>query len=155
MLGNALSGVEELSDYIVARDIITPLRKLLVNERTSARKEAAWVLSNIAGGKQKHIQLLLDSGIILKAIDLVRTDVFEVKKECVWTLANAVNGADLRQTEMMLNLHIIDAFTVMLNMTDATTLSVTMEGVENLLKRGKTHFLTPVFFVSEPTFRKE
>ena len=65
---------------------------LLSAEKKVIRKEVTWVISNITAGSKEQISRVVDSGFIVKLIDMCIHDELEVKREVVYALANTVSG---------------------------------------------------------------
>jgi hypothetical protein len=45
------------------------------------RKEATWVISNLAGGTPEHVQAILQSGLGDLIVKTFKTQAFDIKKE--------------------------------------------------------------------------
>ncbi|KAF3333632.1 importin subunit alpha-2 isoform X1 [Carex littledalei] len=97
-LGNlvAADGYITHSVLIVGNDItdqlLSGLIKCLKSEHRVLKKEALWVLSNIAAGTLEHKTLILSSEVVPLLIGLLSTAPFETKKEVAYTLGNICVG---------------------------------------------------------------
>lgn len=93
-LGNLIAA----SSYMMTRtfivglkitdQLISALLKCLTSENRVLRKEAAWVLSNIAAGSTEHKKLIFSSEGMPFLIHLLLTAPFDIRKEVAHTLAN-------------------------------------------------------------------
>ncbi|GAY59676.1 hypothetical protein CUMW_196330 [Citrus unshiu] len=68
--------------------VIAVLVKCLKSEHRVLKKEAAWVLSNIAAGSVEHKQLIHSSEALALLLHLLSTSPFDIKKEVAYVLGN-------------------------------------------------------------------
>ncbi|TQE09379.1 hypothetical protein C1H46_005016 [Malus baccata] len=73
---------------LIAGNIIEVLVKCLNSEHRVLKKEAAWVLSNIAAGSVEHKQLIFSSEAVLVLLRLLSTAPFDIRKEVAYVLGN-------------------------------------------------------------------
>jgi hypothetical protein len=138
-LGNVITGDDSQTQYAIDAGIIPALCSLMDSKQDSAKKEAAWAISNITAGSQTQIQLIIDQGVMAKIINLALNDSFDVKRECIWAISNALSGASEVQTQIIASLHATEALCNVLQVNDARTLAIALEGLENLLKKSKAY----------------
>lgn len=104
-LGNLVAGDSHTTSAVLVagHDItgstILALIKCLKSEHRVLKKEAAWVLSNIAAGSIAHKQILFRSEAIPLLLRLLSNAPFDLRKEVAYTLGNLcvapVEGAGL------------------------------------------------------------
>ncbi|XP_077214477.1 importin subunit alpha-9 [Tasmannia lanceolata] len=93
-LGNLVAGdsYTTYSVLLVGHDItdsvISALVKCLKSDHRVLKKEAAWVLSNIAAGSIAHKQLIFSSEAIPMLMRLLSTAPFDIKKEVAYAVGN-------------------------------------------------------------------
>ncbi|KAI3523004.1 hypothetical protein L1887_01057 [Cichorium endivia] len=88
-LGNLMAGDVVLGPGNETTDsIIRSLSKCLKSEHRFLKKEAAWVLSNIAAGSVAHKQLICKSEAVSILLNLLVTSPFDIKKEVAYVLGN-------------------------------------------------------------------
>ncbi|KAJ4704852.1 Importin subunit alpha [Melia azedarach] len=93
-LGNLVAGDSNtISDVLVpgreiTDEVIEVLVKCLKSEHRVLKKEAAWVLSNIAAGSVEHKQLIHSSVALPLLLHLLSTSPFDIKKEVAYVLGN-------------------------------------------------------------------
>ncbi|GMH10091.1 hypothetical protein Nepgr_011932 [Nepenthes gracilis] len=93
-LGNIVAGdVHSTSVVLVAGNevtdyAVTALIKCLKSEHRVLKKEAAWVLSNIAAGSIEHKKLIYSSEAIPLLLHLLSTAPFDIRKEVAYILGN-------------------------------------------------------------------
>lgn len=140
VLGSLLARDHEVTDAIIDSDITPSLLLALSHANPRVRKEAAWVASNISAGGGRNVSLVAGCGIVERAVELVRVDTFEVRKECVWVLSNAVNSAgDWSVVKRLVEVKVAEVLCEMLHCKEPQTLIIAMEGLDGLLKYGKEH----------------
>ncbi|KAH7513003.1 hypothetical protein FEM48_Zijuj12G0150300 [Ziziphus jujuba var. spinosa] len=71
-----------------ASNVIGVLVKCLKSEHRVLKKEAAWVLSNIAAGSVEHKQLIYSSDAVPLLLRLLSTAPFDIRKEVAYVLGN-------------------------------------------------------------------
>ncbi|KAJ4972072.1 hypothetical protein NE237_005171 [Protea cynaroides] len=93
-LGNLVAGdsyttsVVLVAGHDVTDNMISALIKCLSSEHRVLKKEAAWVLSNIAAGSLVHKQLIYSSEAIPLLLHLLLTAPFDIRKEAAYALGN-------------------------------------------------------------------
>ncbi|XP_050382105.1 importin subunit alpha-9 [Argentina anserina] len=93
-LGNFIAGDSQTTHAIIVPgneitgNIIEVLVKCLGSEHRVLKKEAAWVLSNIAAGSIEHKQLIYLSEAVPLLIRLLSTAPLDIRKEVAYVLGN-------------------------------------------------------------------
>ncbi|CAL9002360.1 unnamed protein product [Prunus brigantina] len=93
-LGNLIAGDSQTTHaaivpgHEVTGNIIEVLVKCLNSEHRVLKKEAAWVLSNIAAGSMEHKQLIYSSAAVPSLLRLLSTAPFDIRKEVAYVLGN-------------------------------------------------------------------
>ncbi|KAI3512101.1 hypothetical protein L1887_19295 [Cichorium endivia] len=93
-LGNLIAGDVYTTNAIlvpgheITDNIIRALSKCLNSEHRVLKKEAAWVLSNIAAGSVAHKQLIYKSEAVPLLLQLLLTAPFDIKKEVAYVVGN-------------------------------------------------------------------
>ncbi|KAM1751421.1 hypothetical protein ACFX11_009541 [Malus domestica] len=93
-LGNLIAGDSQTTQALIVPgheitgNIIEVLVKCLNSEHRVLKKEAAWVLSNIAAGSVEHKQLIYSSEAVLVLLRLLSTAPFDIRKEVAYVLGN-------------------------------------------------------------------
>ncbi|KAI9153348.1 hypothetical protein LWI28_009948 [Acer negundo] len=93
-LGNLVAGDSNTSCAIlvpgheITDKVIEVLVKCLKSEHRVLKKEAAWVLSNIAAGSVEHKQLIYSSKALALLLRLLSTAPFDIRKEVAYVLGN-------------------------------------------------------------------
>ncbi|KAK7267640.1 hypothetical protein RIF29_20318 [Crotalaria pallida] len=93
-LGNLIAGDSHtMYDVLVpgreiTDNVIKALVKCLNGEHRVLKKEAAWVLSNIAAGSVEHKQLIYSSETVPLLLRLLSAAPFDIRKEVAYVLGN-------------------------------------------------------------------
>lgn len=92
-LGNLGAGASHATCILVVGhemtdNFIAALVKCLGSEHRVLKKEAAWVLSNIAAGSIEHKKLIYSSEAVPLLLRLLSTAPFDIRKEVAYALGN-------------------------------------------------------------------
>ncbi|KAK1273622.1 Importin subunit alpha-2 [Acorus gramineus] len=92
-LGNLVAGDNSATNILIVGHEITDnailaLVKCMKCEHRVLKKEAAWVLSNIAAGSYEHKKLIYDSEATAFMLHLLAVAPFDVRKEVAYALGN-------------------------------------------------------------------
>ncbi|CAN0841344.1 Importin subunit alpha-9 [Linum grandiflorum] len=90
-LGNLVAGGDSqifLPGQEITDNIIGVLTKYLKSEHRVLKKEAAWMLSNLAAGSVEHKLLIYKSEAVPFLLSLLSTAPFDVRKEVAYVLGN-------------------------------------------------------------------
>lgn len=93
-LGNLVAGDARTTAIIlipglaITEKAVAALTKCLKSEHRVLKKEAAWVLSNIAAGSIEHKQMIFSSEAVQALLRLLLTAPFDIKKEVAYVLGN-------------------------------------------------------------------
>jgi len=140
-LGNLVTGDDEQTQQVLNLGLLQHLDRLIYHSKKTVRKEVCWTLSNITAGNSQQIQACLDAGLIEKLINLLIHDEALIKKEAVWAVSNSTSSATPQQFAQLVEKGILKALVFILTVTDPRILAVALEGIENILKCGKEHFM--------------
>ena len=90
IIGNFLVGTSDQAQYVIdTPGFMKGIKNLLNCGSKSLRREACWVVSNIAAGSQDQISLLMKNATILnQVIGYASEDHWEVRSNALWTIIN-------------------------------------------------------------------
>ena len=77
-LGNIISGNAKQTQHVIECGIINYLKQYLTHENKSMRKEACWILSNIAAGTILQQTSIINSEILPILCQIMKNDIPEV-----------------------------------------------------------------------------
>lgn len=136
-VGNIVTGDDLQTDVVVKLGAVQKLSCLLNSSKKSIKKEACWALSNITAGNISQIQAVIDNNVIPQLINILMKEDFEVRKEAAWAISNASSGGSELQIEYLVECGAIHSLSNLLDVEDANIISVTLEGLENILEMGE------------------
>ncbi|XP_008793530.1 importin subunit alpha-2 [Phoenix dactylifera] len=93
-LGNLVAGDSYITDAVlivghnITDQVLSGLMKCLKSEHRVLKKEAAWVLSNIAAGSFEHKELIFSSQATPLLVHLLSSAPFDIRKEVAYVLGN-------------------------------------------------------------------
>ncbi|KAL3531909.1 hypothetical protein ACH5RR_005430 [Cinchona calisaya] len=93
-IGNLVAGDDRIASTVLVTgqqitDFVIPaLTKCLKSEHRILKKEAAWVMSNIAAGSVEHKKLVYSSEAVPLLLRLLATAPFDIRKEVAYVLGN-------------------------------------------------------------------
>lgn len=148
-IGNIVSGEDpKYTQTAIDAGLMRKMPLLLQNAKKSIRKEACWVLSNVAAGTQDQIQTIFKGGLV-HVVQLAEEGEYEVRKEAIWTLGNVATGGTATQVMSLVECGAIDALCSILNVNDSKILMVALDAIENILKTAEACGKNYVSFVDE------
>jgi importin subunit alpha-1 len=136
-VGNIVTGDDLQTQFIINNQALPCLLALLTNNhKKSIKKEACWTISNITAGNKDQIQAVIDANIIPPLVSLLATAEFDIKKEAAWAISNATSGGTHEQIKYLVNQGCIKPLCDLLTCPDPRIVTVSLEGLENILKVG-------------------
>lgn len=137
-IGNIVSGNDEQTQTVVDAGLMTKVKGLLTSSRVMIRKEACWVLSNIAAGTHQQIGIVLKTkGILGQVVEMAQSSEWEVRKEAIWIVSNIATGGTDKQVMAAVECNAIEAVCSILAVNDSKMLLVALDAVDSILKLGE------------------
>jgi importin subunit alpha-1 len=137
-VGNIVTGDDLQTQVIMNCSALPCLLALLVNPKRGIRKEACWTISNITAGNADQIQAVIDAGIIGPLVAILKGEEFDIQKEAAWALSNATSGGRDEQIRFLVSQNVIKPLCELFTCPDPKIVMVAMEGIENILRVGKS-----------------
>lgn len=141
-VGNIVTGDDLQTQIILNCNALPYLKDLLSSTKETIRKEACWTISNITAGNRQQIQAVVKADIFPILIDLLQNADFKIRKEAAWAITNATSGGSPEQVKYLVELGCIQPMCELLGVSDAKTIQVALNGLENILKFGEPHVKT-------------
>lgn len=135
--GNIVSGNEGQTQHMLElpQNMLGALTKLMDHDKKAIRKETCWALSNVAAGTPAQISSVLSvHGLPEKLINIIRSDLFEVKREAAWAVSNSLSGGNFEHIKRMVNAGAIAALVSLLPLDDTKLVVVAVDAIESILK---------------------
>ncbi|KAJ1417186.1 Atypical Arm repeat [Sesbania bispinosa] len=137
-LGSVVSGDDDQTQFIIDSQVLPCLHQFLTqNYKERIKAIACWTISNITGGRLSQVQAVIEANIIPPLLDLVRNPEFNIKKEAVWAISNAIYRGSIDQIKFLVNHGCIEALSDILTCLDPEILLLCMEGLQLILMVGE------------------
>jgi len=104
----------------------------------TTRKEALWVLSNIAANSEADAVAIANHQLIINLFYACRDNSFEIRKEAIWTLSNILyQVTDKEVLESLINLDIVTILLERLQRDhdSGSICSLSLQAVDYLLQK--------------------
>ena len=150
-VGNLVSGNDDQTQAVIDAGLMFQMETLLNSSKRMIRKEACWVLSNIAAGTEAQIStvLKLPKGGMQRVIEMAQSSEWEVRKEAIWVVSNIATGGSESQIMSVVEAGGIDAVCSILSVNDTKMLLVALDAIEQILKLGSQENINYLSFVDE------
>ena len=79
IIGNVVAGNASQTQMVVDSGCLQYLKKTIIHEKRSIRKETCWIISNIAAGTQQQIEALIENDFLPILDYVIKNDEPEVK----------------------------------------------------------------------------
>uniref|UniRef100_A0A1I7XD01 Importin subunit alpha-1-like n=1 Tax=Heterorhabditis bacteriophora TaxID=37862 RepID=A0A1I7XD01_HETBA len=121
-------------------EILETKRSLSDGDSSLIRREAAWICSNIAASSASHIEVLFtDNDVYSKIIEGIYEGDLKLRKECLWTVANLLSGADLMHLRFMVGAGVFTLFPFLLKAPDIRLVERSLSSLRILLRAFPEH----------------
>lgn len=139
IIGNFCTGSIEFVDLVLKSNGIAALQQILMTSTQNIiLREACWTLSNIAASTQEHIEKLIVAETIFIVIHLIeRVEDFSVKKEGIWTIANACVIGNPTQVMQIIKYGALSPLVSTLKTTDTELLFMILNAINHIFESGK------------------
>ena len=81
---------------------------------------------------------MIDANIIPPLVSILKNEEFDIQKEAAWAISNATSGGRDEQIVYLVQQGVIPPLCDLFSCPDAKIILVAMEGLENILRVGKT-----------------
>jgi hypothetical protein len=118
-------------DRIYLIDILRGLSKLIFSEDNEILGDVCWALSYISDGSDERIQLIIESGIVQRIVELLMHKDFHVQTPALRTIGNIVTGDDI-QTQMVINCSVLPCLLILMNSSKKSIKKETCWTISNI-----------------------
>lgn len=139
ILGNFCSGDDKQTQRVIDAGILHVVKSLLNHTKKNVRKEAAFILSNIAAGTSQQISELMNQPSLIKQIiDQAQNDCWEVRKECIWVISNLCDTDDATRVQKIVQLEGLEPLCSILGLsaTEPALIIQILDSLDKVLKVG-------------------
>jgi HEAT repeat protein len=138
-LGNIVSGEDHQTQVVVDSGALPVVVPLLSHAKKNIRKEACWMLSNIAAGNKSQVNTLVNTPSLLTQVLLQASSgtEWDVRKEAAWVISNVATGGSKSNVLKLIENHAIEPLCDLLDVAEVRILLVAMEALESILKHGE------------------
>ena len=149
IIGNIISGNANQTQEILNLGVLNVLKKTLFHEKSSIRKETAWILSNICSGTQKQIECIIDNGFLELFNKCLKNDIIDVKNEICWAITNLTIVNNFNYMKNIIDEGIVEIICSLLKEKNTKILCISLEALGNLLIFGKKNSVNGRNFIVE------
>ncbi len=149
IIGNMISGNANQTQEILNLGVLNVLKKTLFHEKSSIRKETAWILSNICSGTQKQIECIIDNGFLELFNKCLKNDIIDVKNEIYWAITNLTIVNNFNYMKKIIDEGIVEIICSLLKEKNTKILCISLEALGNLLIFGKKNSVNGRNFIVE------
>mmetsp|Transcript_25170 Transcript_25170/g.37406 ORF Transcript_25170/g.37406 Transcript_25170/m.37406 type:complete len:554 (-) Transcript_25170:1341-3002(-) len=137
-VGNIVTGNDKQTQAMLNADLLHKMQFLLNHERRLIKKEACWVLSNIAAGTEKQIGSVLGKyGCMAHVAEMAEHATWEVRKEAIWVVSNVATGGNKFHVQSVVECGAIDSLCSVMDINDTKMLMVALDALESILRVGQ------------------
>jgi len=137
-VGNIVTGSDKQTQTMIDENVLHKMQFLLNHERRGIKKEACWVLSNIAAGTEQQISSVLGRyGCMARVAEMAEHATWEVRKEAIWVVSNVATGGNKFHVQSVVECGAIDAMCSVLDINDTKMLLVALDALDSILRVGQ------------------
>lgn len=136
-LGNIVTGTDAQTQTVLdTKNALSYIVNIIGHSKKNIRKEACWLLSNIAAGNKAQIsQLVKTPGLIRSVLtQLSEASEWDVRKEASWVICNIASGGNKEHIHQLVENGCLQPLCDLLSVGESRILLLAMEALENILK---------------------
>jgi importin subunit alpha-1 len=135
-VGNIVSGNDQQTQLVLDSHGLIPIAQLLMHPKKSIRKEACWVLSNIAAGTPAQLNCIYNvPELIPKVLHQLSTSTeWDVRKEAAWVICNMITSSAQPRLIHLIELGVLQPLCDLLSVGEAKIILLALDALEALLK---------------------
>jgi importin subunit alpha-2 len=138
LLGNLMTGSNEITDEFLKLDIMTLLKSSSIAEYAMLRREALWCISNVIIGSKTNIKMIINTDAIDCIIKSTRDNYREVTYEGALCLLLLAQGCDLDDATKLIKRDIFDVIIPLMTHEDVKIVMNTLITLTAILNQGET-----------------
>jgi hypothetical protein len=122
---------------LIDLNVLEKLKYALFHENIGIRRESAFILSNIAAGTQKQIEILIEQNFLQILFKVFKNDSVKVQKEAIYAIGNLTSVENEKYMKKLIDDGILIFIYDSLKSDDCTFISISLEILGNVLAFGK------------------
>ena len=134
ILGNVCFCSNKITQKVIDIGLIKELHILLSHHSISIRKDAVWIVSNIAVGSQSQLESLIEENLYLQLKEIVKKDFNNVRKEAMWAICNLTNVTNPKYAEVLVEQGVLDDIFDFIQQQHPKFIAIALEATSNLLQ---------------------
>ncbi|VDK67770.1 unnamed protein product [Litomosoides sigmodontis] len=141
-LGNLVAGGDNQTQAVLNAGLLPRLMKLFrLNVPVNHKREMSWILSNIAAGSHRQIDLLFETNDIIETLTAAfHCNDHRTRKEIGWTVTNALTGASLSRSRWLCASNVLRLVPQLLNLRgERDLIDRTLYAIELLIAKRSSH----------------
>uniref|UniRef100_A0A915Q1N5 Importin subunit alpha n=1 Tax=Setaria digitata TaxID=48799 RepID=A0A915Q1N5_9BILA len=137
-LGNLVAGGDDETQVVLDAGLLPRMMELFrTNIPIQQKREIAWILSNVAAGSHRQVDLLFETNDIVETlVNAFNCDDHRVRKEIGWIITNALTGASLNRSRWLCGTSLLSLIPDLLNLRSENDLiERTLYAIELLITK--------------------
>ena len=130
---------------LIELNVLERLKYTLFDENLGIRKESAFILSNIAAGTQRQIEILIEQNFLQIMLKVFNNDVIKVKNEAIYAIGNLSSVENEKYMKKLIDDGILIFVYDCLKTDDGKFICIGLEVLGNILayakKKGEINLL--------------
>lgn len=133
-LGNIVSGEDHQTQSVVDAGGLSAIVPLLSHAKKNIRKEACWMISNVAAGSKSQLSAVVNTpDLVVRTLALMSEGTeWDVRKEAAWVVSNIATGGSKHHVYTLVEQGAITPICDLLDSSDAKDVKITMIALEAL-----------------------
>lgn len=151
-LGNIVTGSDSQTQAVLDADgALSGIIQVIGHPKKNIRKEACWLLSNIAAGNKTQISQLVNTpGLVISVLNqLSESSEWDVRKEASWVICNIASGGTKDHIQRIVENGALQPLCDLLSVGEARVLHLALEALENILRVGSSSNVDYVQLIDE------
>ena len=137
IMGNIISGNVNQTQKMLDYNIFDILKIHMFNHKKGIKKEANWIISNIASDTEAHIKDLIDNGFFPLIYEIFEKEDKDVRIEAAWALCNFSQIKDKNYILSLIDQGLLNILYDCMRSSEIKEIAISIEALYNLLVFGR------------------
>jgi hypothetical protein len=134
IIGDICTCNDSKTQKVLDEGLVKILKRFMTSPNVALRKDAVWIISNIAVGTQYQIQGLIEVDIFPILRNIISRDVTIIKKEAIWAICGLSNNKNPYHAEILIEQGIIEVLYGFLSNSNPRFIILSLEAIMNFLE---------------------